>query len=138
MTRTIFRQFNLSLKRSNLIILLGFLLISCVFNGKNIPRSQIASEIICPDGKKYLIRYAYAREVFNAIRKDYVRKLRERSSESYTAMKIPGMESFLIEQNPSEKLISCQVSQGLLRNIQPRYVRYFDNRPSSQFELRTR
>lgn len=72
-----------------------------------------------------MIRHSFAREVKLAIRKDYERKVREKSNENYTAMKIPGFESFLIEKNSPDKMIECEVREGLMMQIYPRYIKYF-------------
>ncbi len=128
------KPIKLSFKALILLIAIGFLINSCSSGSNAIHRKQIASEILCPDGKNYLIRYAYADEVLNAIRKDYMRKITAKSSESFTIMIISGVESFVIEQTGPEKLINCKIKQGLLNDIYPRYVHRFGNSPGSQFE----
>lgn len=105
-----------------LLILAAF---SCSKGSKEALRSQIATEIICPTGQRYLIRYAFESEIKDAIRRDYERKIKDKSSESYTAIKIPRIESFLVEKNPPEKMMECEVHQSPMNQIYHHYIRRF-------------
>ena len=88
-------------------------------------RRNISTEIICPDGKKYMIRYAYAKEVKMAIMKDYKRKIRENSNENFTVIRIPNIESFHIHKISPEKIIECQVVENYITKIYPSYIKKF-------------
>lgn len=111
------------------LIAVFLMIFSCAISKnslKTIPRSEISSEIFCQDGRSYLIRYIYAEELRNAIRSDYERKMNDKSSENYTTIKIPRIESFHIEKNPPENLINCEIKEGYLESNYPRYIRHFN------------
>jgi hypothetical protein len=107
------------------IFIIFILLFSCSKNTLESNRKNISTEIICPDGKKYMIRYAYAEEVKMAIMKDYKRKIRENSNENFTVIRIPNMESLYIHKIPPEKMIQCQVVEDYINKIYPSYIKKF-------------
>jgi len=109
----------------NIIFLL--FLVNCSFfnNQADIQRFEIASEIICPNNNRYMIRYAHKDEVRMAIQKDYYRKIREDSNESFTVIRIPNIESFHIEKAKPEELINCDIIESYIPNIYPSYIRSF-------------
>jgi hypothetical protein len=107
------------------IFLIFILFFSCSKNDLEENRRNISTEIICPDGKKYMIRYAYAEEVKMAIMKDYKRKIRENSNENFTVIRIPNMESFHIHKITPEKMIQCQVVEDYINKIYPSYIKKF-------------
>ena len=109
------------------IFLLFVLFFSCSKNALENNRKNISTEIICPDGKKYMIRYAYAKEVKMAIMNDYKRKIRENSNENFTVIRIPNIESFYIQKIPPEKIIECQVVENYITKIYPSYIKKFKN-----------
>lgn len=108
-------------------ILILFFLFSCSFfeDKAEIERFGIASEIICPNNKRYMIRYAYKDEVRMALQRDYYRKIREDSNESFTVIRIPNIESFHIEKAKPEELINCDIIESYIPNIYPSYIRSF-------------
>ena len=112
-------------------IIRNFLILFFVFNcsfvedKSEIDRFSIATEIICPNNKRYMIRYAYSHEVRMAIQKDYYRKIREDSNENFTVIRIPNIESFHIEKVKPEELINCDIIEGYIPNIYPNYIRSF-------------
>jgi len=89
-------------------------------------RANVSSEIICADGKNFMVRYAYANEVKEAINRDYARKVREGSSENYTVIRIPNIESFHIPKMPPEELSKCNVIDNFTKKIYPRYIKRFN------------
>ena len=107
------------------IFLLFVLFFSCSKNALENNRKNISTEIICPDGKKYMIRYAYAKEVKMAIMKDYKRKIREKSNENFTVIRIPNIESLYIQKIPPEKMIQCKVVEDYNARIYPNYIKKF-------------
>jgi hypothetical protein len=107
------------------IFIIFILLFSCSKNALENNRRNISTEIICPDGKKYMIRYAYAEEVKMAIMKDYKRKIRENSNENFTVIRIPNIESFHIHKITPEKMIQCQVVEDYINKIYPSYIKKF-------------
>ena len=107
------------------IFLISILFFSCSKNALENNRKNISTEIICPDGKRHLIRYAYAKEVKMAIMKDYKRKIRENSNENFTVIRIPNMESFHIHKIPPEKIIQCKVVEDYIAKIYPSYIKKF-------------
>ena len=115
-------QFVLGKKNIFLIFILFF---SCSKNAIENNRGNISTEIICPDGKKYMIRYAYAKEVKMAIMKDYKRKIRENSNENFTVIRIPNVESFHIHKISPEKIIECQVVENYITKVYPSYIKKF-------------
>lgn len=107
------------------------LLLSCSSkeNYKNVfalGRDHISSEIICPDDKRFMVRYAYAGEIKSAIDRDYYRKIREGSNENYTVIRIPNIESFHISKMPPEELYKCRVEDNYTKKIYPRYIKRFN------------
>ena len=107
------------------IFLIFILFFSCSKNALENNRKNIATEIICPDGKRYMIRYTYAKEVKMAIMKDYKRKIRENSNENFTVIRIPNIESFYIQKIPPEKIIQCKVVEDYMAKIYPSYIKKF-------------
>ena len=118
----ILAQFVLGKKYIFLIFILFF---SCSKNTIENNRKNIATEIICPDGKRHMIRYTFAKEVKMAIMKDYKRKIRENSNENFTVIRIPNIESFYIQKIPPEKIIECQVVEDYITKIYPSYIKKF-------------
>ena len=118
----ILAQFVLGKKYIFLIFILFF---SCSKNANNINRRNISTEIICPNGKKYMIRYAYAREVKMAIMNEYKRKIRENNNENFTVIRIPNIESFHIDKITPEKMIECKVYEDYINKIYPTYIKEF-------------
>ena len=100
---------------------------SCSPSQSEIERSNISTEIICPENKKFMIRFTYAKEVEEAIKKDYKRKMREKSNENFTVIRIPNIESFHINKIPPEKIIECQVVENYITKMYPSYIKKFKN-----------
>jgi len=112
------------------IFLLTFVMcfiFSCSPSQSEIERSNISTEIICPENKKFMIRFTYAKEVEEAIKKDYKRKMREKSNENFTVIRIPNIESFHINKIPPEKIIECQVVENYITKMYPSYIKKFKN-----------
>jgi len=107
------------------IFLIFILLFSCSKNAIENQRGNVSTEIICPNNKRYMIRYAYAIEVKEAIMKDYKRKIRENSSENFTIIRIPNIESFHIHKMSPEKMIECQIVEDYIVKIYPNYIKKF-------------
>ena len=109
------------------IFLLFFIgvIFSCSPSPSEIERSNISTEIICPENKKFMIRFAYAKEVQEAITKDYNRKMREKSNENFTVIRIPNIESFHINKMPPEKMMECKIIQSYIKKIYPNYIKKF-------------
>jgi hypothetical protein len=101
------------------LILFFFCLTSCkkepIFN----------SEIICPDGKRILVRFARAKDVIEGIQKAHINKKREGTGETYTPIRLPDKRSFRVEKIPPEKMIECQVVESEFGAVDPNYVRHF-------------
>ena len=112
----------------NFSILLLFFNCSFLENNSDIERFGIASEIICPNNKRYMIRYAHKNEVRMAIQKDYYRKIREDSNENFTVIRIPNIESFHIEKAKPEELINCDIIESDIPQIYPNYIKSFKER----------
>ncbi len=112
----------------NFSILLLFFNCSFLENNSDIERFGIASEIICPNNKRYMIRYAYKNEVRMAIQKDYYRKIREDSNENFIVIRIPNIESFHIEKAKPEELINCDIIESDIPQIYPNYIKSFKER----------
>lgn len=98
---------------------------SCSKNLIESERRNISTEIICSENKRFMIRYAYATEVKNAIIQDYKRKIAEKSSENFTVIRIPNVESFHISKMPPEKMMECKVTQNYIDKIYSNYVKKF-------------
>ncbi len=111
-------------KKFLIIIFLSFFC-SCSKNSIEIERNNISTEIICPENKRFMIRYAYAQEVKNAIIKDYKRKIAEKSSENFTVIRIPNIESFHIHKMSPEKMMECKIIQNHMNKIYPNYIKKF-------------
>jgi len=129
MIKAFLSQYSKILGLSKIIrnILILFFLCSCSFfeDKAEIERFAIASEIICPNNTRYMIRYAHKDEVRMAIQRDYYRKIREDSNESFTVIRIPNIESFHIEKAKPEELINCDIIESYIPNIYPSYIRSF-------------
>ena len=72
-----------------------------------------------------MIRYTYAHEVREAIKRDYQRKMREKSNENFTVIRIPNIESFHIHKMPPEKMMECKIVQNYIKKIYPNYIKKF-------------
>ena len=72
-----------------------------------------------------MIRFAYANEVQEAIKKDYKRKIREKSNENFTVIRIPNIESFHIHKMSPEKMMDCKIVQNYTKKIYPNYIKKF-------------
>jgi hypothetical protein len=108
-----------------LLIFVMYFIFSCSPSQSEIERSHISTEIICPENKKFMIRFAYAREVEEAIKKDYKRKIREKSNENFTVIRIPNIESFHIHKMSPEKMMECKIIQNYTKKIYPNYIKKF-------------
>ena len=102
-----------------------FFICSCSASQSDIDRSNTSSEIICPENKKFMIRFAYAKEVEQAIMNDYNRKMREKSNENFTVIRIPNVESFHIHKMSPEKMMECKIIQNYTKTIYPNYIKKF-------------
>lgn len=111
-------------KKFLLIILLSFFC-SCSKNSIETARNNISTEIICPENKRFMVRYAYEREVREAIKRDYQRKIAEKSNENFTVIRIPNFESFHIHKMSPEKMMECKIIQNHTSKIYPNYVKKF-------------
>jgi len=110
------------------IFLLTFVMIficSCSTSQSEIDRSNTSTEIICPDNQRFMIRFAYSSEVKEAILKDYKRKIREKSNENFTVIRIPNIESFHIHKMSPEKMMECKIVQNYTKKIYPKYIKKF-------------
>lgn len=107
------------------IFLIFILLFSCSKNTIENNRRNVSTEIICPDSKRYMIRFAYAKEVKKAITNDYKRKIRENSNENFTVIRIPNIESFHIHKISPEKIIKCNIVDDYITKIYPGYIKKF-------------
>ena len=85
----------------------------------------MSTEIICPDGVRVLVPYATMSEVRQAIQEAYQEKRNQRTNLSYTAIKVQGNRSFVIEKNSPEKAMGCSLRQDILERIQRNYIRHF-------------
>jgi len=108
-----------------LLIFVMFFIFSCSPSPSEISRSNISTEIICPENKRFMIRFAYAKEVKEAIMKDYNRKMSEKSNENFTIIRIPNIESFHIHKMSPEKMMDCQIVQSYTKKIYPNYIKKF-------------
>ena len=111
-------------KKFLILIFLSFFC-SCSKNLIETERNNISTEIICPENQRFLIRNAYAQEVKNAIIKDYKRKIAEKSSENFTVIRIPNVESFHIHKMSPEKMMECKIIQNHMSKIYPNYIKKF-------------
>jgi hypothetical protein len=98
---------------------------ACSASQSEIDRSNTSTEIICPENKRFMIRFAYAREVEEAILKDYKRKIKEKSNENFTVIRIPNIESFHIHKMSPEKMMECKIVQSYTKKIYPKYIKKF-------------
>ena len=115
----------LVLNKKYIYAIFFILFCSCSKNLTESERENISTEIICPDNKRFMIRYAYAKEVKNAIIKDYKRKMAEKSSENFTVIRIPNVESFHINKMSPEKMMDCKITQNYINKIYPNYMKKF-------------
>ena len=108
-----------------LLTFIMYFIFSCSPSQSEIERSNISTEIICPENKKFMIRFTYAKEVEEAIKKDYKRKMREKSNENFTVIRIPNIESFHIHKMSPEKMMECKIVQNYTKKIYPNYIKKF-------------
>jgi len=108
-----------------LLIFVMYFIFSCSPSQSEISRSNISTEIICAENKRFMIRFAYAKEVKEAIMKDYKRKMSEKSNENFTIIRIPNIESFHIHKMSPEKMMDCQIVQSYTKKIYPNYIKKF-------------
>jgi len=108
-----------------LLIFAMFFIFSCSSSKSEVERSNVSTEIICPENKRFMIRFAYAREVKEAIMKDFKRKMREKSNENFTIIRIPNIESFHIHKMSPEKMMDCKIVQNYTKKIYPNYIKKF-------------
>ncbi|NCA29049.1 MAG: hypothetical protein EBS92_07270, partial [Proteobacteria bacterium] len=92
---------------------------------KELNRKNISTEIICQDGKKILVRFAYAQEVKKAIENHINRKLLTKTEDKFTVIRIPRIESFHVPKIPPEELIKCQIIDNQIYKAYPNYIRRF-------------
>lgn len=119
----ILEQFVLGRKGFSAFII--FFICACSPSPSEISRSNISTEIICPENKRFMIRYAYEKEVREAIKKDYQRKMNEKSNENFTVIRIPNIESFHIHKMSPEKMMECKIVQNDTKKIYPNYIKKF-------------
>ena len=115
----------LFLDKKFLLIILLSSFCSCSKNSIETARNNISTEIICPENKRFMIRYAYEKEVREAIKKDYQRKIAEKSSENFTVIRIPNVESFHIHKMSPERMMECKIIQNHMIKIYPNYIKKF-------------
>jgi len=90
------------------------LLLDGCFSSK---KSNIHSEIICPNGRKILVKHENAAETYAGIRKFYDIKMRGHTEESYTVIKYKDGYSVQIKKFPPEEMIKCQVRDIYLEDV---------------------
>ena len=83
------------------------------------------TEILCPDGSRILVRYSTEEEVRAGIQKAYNEKKKYRTSEDYTAIRMPNQRSFKVEKIEPEKMIKCSLRQSLIGTVEKNYISYF-------------
>ena len=110
--------------RSKLSIIFVIFIFSCT-SQKELNRKNISTEIICQDGKKILVRFAYAQEVKKAIENHINRKLLTKTEDKFTVIRIPRIESFHVPKIPPEELIKCQIIDNQIYKAYPNYIRRF-------------
>lgn len=84
-------------------------------------KSNIHSEIICHDGRKFLIKHKRAAETSDGIRKFYDTKMRAGTKENYTVIKYKDGFSVQIKRVPPEELVQCQVREIYWERIEHWY-----------------
>jgi len=107
-----------------LSIIFAVFIFSCT-SQKELNRKNISTEIICQNGKKIMVRFAYAYEVKKAIENHINRKLSTKTEDNFTVIRIPRIESFHIPKIPPEELIKCQIVDNQIYKAYPNYIRRF-------------
>ncbi|OFW93948.1 MAG: hypothetical protein A2887_01905 [Alphaproteobacteria bacterium RIFCSPLOWO2_01_FULL_40_26] len=93
---------------------LFFLLILASCAGKKIFYN---TEIICPDGREILVRYARIDEIRAAILKADADKKFYKTSENYTIIRLPENRSFKIEKIAPEIMINCSLRESVMGQV---------------------
>ncbi len=93
---------------------LFFLVLAGCFSSKD---RNIHSEIICPDGRKILIKHQRAEETYEGIKRFYDTKMRKGTKENYTVIKYKDGYSVQIKRTPPEELIQCKVREIYLEHV---------------------
>jgi len=83
------------------------------------------TEIVCPDGISFLVRFAGAAEVDLAIKKFLAAKKTQGTGENYTVIRLLDKRSIKIEKISPEKIISCSLFEKDMGFMSDDYVRRY-------------
>ncbi len=89
----------------NYIFCLYFLAISCQKNFKK----YRDVEIFCLGGERIMVYNTEPQDVYNAIKTHLERKIREKTKEKYTMLKLKDGSSAHIKGIPPEIMINCRI-----------------------------
>ncbi len=111
---------SLTLKKS----LFLFFLAGCLFSCSSIlPKEKLYNtEIECADGFKLLVKFARIEDLRQGIISAYNEKIKNKSNEKYTVVKLKNGESFKIPKIPPEKMLECYLLESEFGVADPKYV----------------
>lgn len=117
--KKIYQFKNYALKSFNIIILT--ILNCCFFSA---PKNLVGTELICPDGSKYFIRYVNSLQTRKALNNAYFAKKKEKSKITFTELHY-GSFSVHIENKEPELMVRCSLSDIPMSLMYKRYNRRF-------------
>ncbi len=80
------------------------------------------TEIICPNGRTTLIKFAKLEDVKQGIINALEEKKRNKTTENYTVIKFPDGRSMRLEKEPPEDVVGCMLRQSEYRRIESKYI----------------
>jgi len=107
----------------NLFIIIILTALNCCFS--SIPKNPVGTELRCPDGSRYFIRYVNSLQTKKALNNAYFNKKKEKSKITFTELHY-GSFSVHIEGKEPELMIRCSLSDVPMSLMYKKYNRRFN------------
>jgi hypothetical protein len=106
--------------RNNLLLIILFLaaINSCKPRYYMLPDTEVS----CLNGYTYIVKFAKKEDVSNAIRKFYIQKMQQKTSEKYTVIRLPDKRSLKLDKVPPEEAVDCKLRETNYREIDRAYI----------------
>lgn len=80
------------------------------------------TEMICPNGNIYIIKFAKQEDVAKAIRDAFIIKKLDKTSEQYTALRFADKRSLRLEKLPPEEAANCKLRETEYQAVGKEYI----------------
>jgi hypothetical protein len=80
------------------------------------------TEMICPNGNIYIIKFSKQKDVAEAIREAFITKKLNKTSEQYTALKFSDKRSLRLERLSPEDAVNCKLRETEYQAVGKEYI----------------